>query len=105
VAAEKGCAAHDVPITTAVGTLFLLLRIETVIDAVVTRLLLHRIHPSTPLAVPALLLLLLFGHLYGEGGSVKMDRFKEFGSNINNKTCLSTPALRQARRSLGKRII
>jgi hypothetical protein len=105
VATEKGCATHDVSLAAAVRAPFLLLRIEAVIHTMVTWLLLHRIHPSTPLAVPALLLLLLFGHLYGEGGSVKMDRFKEFGSNINNKTCLSTPALRQARRSLGKRII
>lgn len=73
VAAEKGCATHDVSLAAAVRTLFLLLRIEAVIDAVVTRLLLHRIHPTTPIAVPALLFLWLFGHLYigcgiGENG-------------------------------------
>jgi hypothetical protein len=63
VATEKGCAAHDVSLAAAVRTLFLLLRIEAVIDAVVTRLLLHGIHPTTPLTVPTLLLLLFFGHL------------------------------------------
>jgi hypothetical protein len=68
MAAEKGCAAHHVSLAAAVRTLFLLLRIEAVIDAMVTRLLLHRIHPTTPLTVPALLLFGLGWHLYDRNG-------------------------------------
>jgi hypothetical protein len=66
VATEKGCATHDVSLAAAVRAPFLLLRIEAVIHTMVTWLLLHRIHPSTPLAVSALLLPLLFGHLYDQ---------------------------------------
>jgi hypothetical protein len=77
VAAEKGCAAHDVSLAAAVRTLFLLLRIEAVIDAVVTRLLLHRIHPPTPLAVPALL---LFGSRSGSGHFYDRNGIGENGS-------------------------
>ena len=68
MATEKGCAAHDVSLAAAVRTLFLLLRIEAVIDAVITGLFLHRIHPTTPIAVPALLLFGVGWHFYDRNG-------------------------------------
>jgi len=80
VAAEKGCATHDVSLAVAVRAPFLLLRIEAVIDAVVTRLLLNRIHPTIALAVLAFLLFWSWGHLYdrsgiGENGSILINIF------------------------------
>jgi hypothetical protein len=62
VATQDPLFAHDVPIATTVRTLFLLLGIKSVIDAVITGFVVIHIDPSTPLTIPALLLLWLFGH-------------------------------------------
>jgi hypothetical protein len=73
VATQEPLGTHDVPLTPAVSTVFLLGGIKVVVNAPVTRLVVVHIDPSTSIAVPALFLLWLFGHLYGEGRSVKME--------------------------------
>jgi len=72
VAAQESLWTHDVPLALAVRTVPLFFGIKVVVDAPVARLVVVNIDPSTPLAVPALLFL-LFGHLYGDRRSVKMD--------------------------------
>jgi hypothetical protein len=73
VATQKPLFSHDVPLTAAVITVFLLGGIKVVVDTVVTRLIVVHIHPSTSLTVLALFLLGSGGHLYrgseiGENG-------------------------------------
>jgi len=66
VAAQEPLGTHDVPLALAVRTVPLFFGIKVVVHAPITRLVVVHIDPSTPLAVPALLLF-LFGHfVYGE---------------------------------------
>ena len=62
VAAQESLFTHDVSLAPAVGTIFLLHGVKTVIDAMVTGFVVVHIDPSTPLTVPTLLLFWLFGH-------------------------------------------
>jgi len=66
VAAQESLWTHDVPLTAAVCTVFLLAGIKVVIDAPVTRLIIVDVDPSTPLAVPALFFLLFRHFVYWE---------------------------------------
>jgi hypothetical protein len=62
VATQESLGAHDVPLALTVSAVPLFFGVKVVIDALVTRLVVVHIDPSTPLAVPTLLLFWLFGH-------------------------------------------
>jgi hypothetical protein len=73
VAAQEPLFSHYVSFTATVRTIFLLFSVKSMIDAMVTGFVIIRIHPSTPLAVPTLFLLWLFGHFMIGTGQVKID--------------------------------
>jgi hypothetical protein len=73
VATQEPLFAHDVSLTAAVGTIFLLGGIKVVVGTAVTCFVVVHIYPSTSLAVPTLFLFGIGWHLYmgrgiGENG-------------------------------------
>jgi hypothetical protein len=64
VATQESLGTHDVTLTAAVSTVFLLGGIKVVVDTPVTGLVVVHIDPSTPIAVPTLFLLGSGGHFY-----------------------------------------
>ena len=77
MAAQESLFTHDVSLTATVGAVPLFFSVKVVVRTAVTGFVVVHIDPSTPLTVPTLLLLWLFGHvvwLIGVGW-VKMDRY------------------------------
>jgi hypothetical protein len=71
VAAQEPLFSHDVSLTAAVSTIFLLDRIKVVVGTAVTGFVVVHIDPSTPLAVPTLFLFGSGGHFMIGMGQVK----------------------------------
>jgi hypothetical protein len=64
VATQEPLWTHDVPLALTVSAIPLFFGVKVVVYAPVTRLVVVHIDPTTPLAVPALLLLGSGRHLY-----------------------------------------